>query len=30
MAALNVGYLLVLLVVGWRLAVTGLAKRLIT
>jgi lipooligosaccharide transport system permease protein len=30
MAALNVSYLLVLLVLGWRWATTGLAKRLIT
>jgi lipooligosaccharide transport system permease protein len=30
MAAVNVAYLLVLLVLGWRWSVTGLAKRLIT
>jgi lipooligosaccharide transport system permease protein len=30
MAALNAGYLLVLLVLGWRWSVTGLTKRLIT
>jgi lipooligosaccharide transport system permease protein len=30
MAALNVSYLLVLLLLGWRWSVTGLAKRLIT
>jgi hypothetical protein len=30
MAALNVSYLLVLLILGWRWSVTGLAKRLIT
>jgi lipooligosaccharide transport system permease protein len=30
MAALNVSYLLILLLLGWRWSVTGLAKRLIT